>query len=103
MPGPHAKRSHSRRLRILVIDIGGAHVKLELSAPRWRCEFGSGPKLTAKAVVAKVKELTDGWTYQVVSIGYPGPVAANRPIAEPYNLGSGWGHCWTTEMSALGQ
>ena len=58
--------------------------------PRRTCEFKSGPKLTAKATVAKVKDLTDGWIYDVVSIGYPGPVAGNRPIAEPYNIGKGW-------------
>jgi len=51
MPGAQAKHSNGRRLRILVIDIRGAHVKLELSMPRWRCEFGSAKKLTAKAVV----------------------------------------------------
>src|SRR5262249_37188105 len=75
---------------ILVIDIGGTHVKLELSTPRKHCQFESGPKLTAKAMVAKIKDVTDGWAYDVVSVGYPGPVAANRPITEPYNLGKGW-------------
>jgi polyphosphate glucokinase len=86
----HAKRSHRKHQTILVIDIGGTHVKLELSKPRRQCEFESGSKMTAKAMVAKVKELTDSWAYDVVSIGYPGPVAGNRPIAEPYNLGTGW-------------
>jgi polyphosphate glucokinase len=41
-------------------------------------------------MVTKVKDLTEAWTYQVASVGYPGPVAGNRPIADPYNLGSGW-------------
>jgi polyphosphate glucokinase len=90
MSDSYAKHSNNRRLRILVIDIGGAHVKLELSMPRSRCRFGSGPKMTATQMVAKVKEQTNGWAYQVISIGYPGPVAGNRPIAEPHNLGSGW-------------
>jgi polyphosphate glucokinase len=90
MPPEQANRSHSKQPAILVIDIGGTHVKLELSIPRRHCEFESGPKLTAKAMVAKIKRLTNGWAYQLVSVGYPGPVAGNRPIAEPYNLGSGW-------------
>jgi len=90
MPVAHAKRSLGKARTILVIDVGGTHVKLELSAPRRRCDFKSGRKLTAKAMVAKVRRLTDDWTYDVVSIGYPGPVAGNRPMAEPYNLGSGW-------------
>src|SRR5262252_1877908 len=86
----HAGRSGDRRRTILVIDVGGTHVKLKLSTRTLPCEFKSGPKMTATQVVAKVKELTNDWTYQVISIGYPGPVAGNRPIAEPYNLGSGW-------------
>ena len=88
MPGANASRDNVRT--ILVIDIGGTHVKMGLSKPPQRCKFKSGPKLTAKVMVAKVNSLTKGWTYQVVSIGYPGPVAGNRPIAEPCNLGSGW-------------
>jgi polyphosphate glucokinase len=90
MPPEQANRSHGKQPAILVIDIGGTHVKLELSTRRQVCEFESGPKLTAKAMVARIKDLTKGWTYEVVSIGYPGPVAGNRPIAQPYNLGTGW-------------
>src|SRR5215831_11426716 len=86
----HAGRSGDRRRTILVIDVGGTHVKLKLSTRTLPCEFKSGPELTAKAMVKNVQNLTNGWAYQVISIGYPGPVAANRPIAEPYNLGSGW-------------
>jgi polyphosphate glucokinase len=41
-------------------------------------------------MVAAVKELAADWTYDVVSIGYPGPVLGGRPAAEPVNLGSGW-------------
>jgi polyphosphate glucokinase len=90
MPGARVKRSRGKRSAILVIDVGGTRVKMQLSSQHHPCRFESGPKLTAKDMVATVKELTDGWTYDVVSIGYPGPVAGNRPIAEPYNLGSGW-------------
>jgi len=86
----HAERSGDRRRTILVIDIGGTRVKLKLNTRRRPRKFKSGPELTAKAMVKSVQDLTDGWAYQVVSIGYPGPVAGNRPIAEPYNLGSGW-------------
>src|SRR5262245_20973585 len=86
----HAGRSGDRRRTILVIDVGGTHVKLKLSTRTLPCEFKSGPELTAKAMVKNVQNLTNGWAYQVVSVGYPGPVAGNRPIAEPYNLGKGW-------------
>src|SRR3974390_2207724 len=90
MPGANAKCSRDNVRTILVIDIGGNHVKMGLSKPPQRCKFKSGPKLTAKVMVAKVNSLTKGWTYQVVSIGVPGRVGGNRPIAEPCNLGSGW-------------
>ena len=41
-------------------------------------------------MVSGVNRLAADWTYDAVSIGYPGPVLRGRPIAEPYNLGSGW-------------
>jgi len=41
-------------------------------------------------MVSGVRKLAHGWTYDVVSIGYPGPVLRGRPMAEPYNLGRGW-------------
>jgi polyphosphate glucokinase len=34
--------------------------------------------------------MVEGWTYDVVSLGYPGPVLRNRPVSEPYNLGRDW-------------
>ncbi|HEX3859218.1 MAG TPA: ROK family protein [Pseudolabrys sp.] len=87
----HRKR-HPRKQgrRILAVDVGGTHVKVMLSTRSEKRKFKSGPKLTAKRMVAKVKDLTDDWTYDVVSIGYPGPVANNRPLSEPRNLGTGW-------------
>ena len=41
-------------------------------------------------MVERVKELAQDWKYDVVSIGYPGPVLHCRPVAEPHNLGAGW-------------
>ena len=41
-------------------------------------------------MVSKVKKLAADWTYDVISIGYPGPVLGGRPAAEPANLGRGW-------------
>jgi polyphosphate glucokinase len=75
---------------ILVVDVGGSHVKILASGGRLPREFASGPDLTAKQMVAGVKSLAGGWRYQAVAIGYPGPVLRNRPIAEPRNLGRGW-------------
>ena len=79
-------------MKILVIDVGGTHVKMLLSGKRQHIEFDSGPGLTAKAMVAKVKKATAeaGWKYDVIAMGYPGPVAHCHPMAEPHNLGPGW-------------
>jgi len=52
--------------------------------------FESGPRLTPQRMVAGVKKVAKGWKYDVVSIGYPGPVLRNRPVAEPHNLAKGW-------------
>lgn len=41
-------------------------------------------------MVSETKKLSRGWRYDVVSIGYPGPVVHGQPIAEPHNLGRGW-------------
>lgn len=50
----------------------------------------SGPQMTAAGMVEAVKELVKDWKYDVVSLGYPGPVVHGRPVREPHNLGAGW-------------
>src|SRR6476659_954381 len=77
-------------MNVLVIDVGGTHVKVLLSSEREPRKFESGPTLTAKEMVAGVKKITGDWKYDAVSIGFPGPVLRNRPVAEPRNLGGGW-------------
>jgi polyphosphate glucokinase len=77
-------------MNVLVIDVGGSHVKILATGQQEPRRFPSGRTLTAEQMVAKVKELAADWRYDVVSIGYPGPVLRDRPIAEPHNLGSGW-------------
>jgi polyphosphate glucokinase len=77
-------------MNVLAIDIGGTHVKILATGQKERREFESGPAMTPQAMVDGVKKLAADWTYDVVSIGYPGPVRNNRPLAEPHNLGKGW-------------
>jgi len=77
-------------MSVLAIDIGGIHVKILATGQKERREFQSGPKLTPKLMVAGVRKLAQDWSYDVVSIGYPGLVRHNRPIAEPHNLAKGW-------------
>src|SRR5262249_41840963 len=40
--------------------------------------------------VDKVKKLAEGLDFQVISMGYPGPVRQSRPSLDPMNLGKGW-------------
>ena len=76
--------------KVLVIDVGGTHVKMLVTGRRKVVKFASGPKLTAKAMVRQVRESVDGWKYSRVSIGYPGPVMHGKPLLEPKHLGRGW-------------
>lgn len=78
------------RRTVLAIDIGGTHVKVMTDRQRIKREFESGPALSATEMVRQVKALTRDWSYDVISIGYPGPVVHDRPLAEPHNLGRGW-------------
>jgi polyphosphate glucokinase len=77
-------------MKVLVVDVGGTHVKVLVSGEREPRKFASGRKLTAKQMVAGVKKITRDWKYDAVSIGFPGPVLHNRPVAEPRNIGGGW-------------
>ena len=76
--------------KVLVVDVGGTHVKVLASGKRAHREFDSGPQLTPRAMVAAVKALAADWSYDAVAIGYPGPVRNGRPTREPWNLGRGW-------------
>jgi polyphosphate glucokinase len=76
--------------KVLAIDIGGTHVKILATGRRTKREVISGPTMTAQQMVDDVKKLADGWDYDVISIGYPGPVVHNKPVLEPANLGKGW-------------
>jgi polyphosphate glucokinase len=78
------------RQTVLAVDVGGSHVKVMDSRGLTRREFVSGPHLSARDMVKQVKRLTADWSYDVVSVGFPGPVIQNRPVAEPHNLGTGW-------------
>src|SRR5437667_1069654 len=77
-------------MRVLVVDVGGTRVKVLATGEKAPREFASGPTLTAEQMVAGVRTAAAGWKYDVVSVGYPGPVLHGRPVAEPHNLGRGW-------------
>ena len=76
--------------KVLVIDIGGSSVKLFATGRTGHVKLPSGPDLTPRAMVKAVHEATADWEYDVVTIGYPGPVVRGKIAVEPRNLGPGW-------------
>jgi polyphosphate glucokinase len=76
--------------RVLVIDVGGSHVKTRISGRREMRQFESGPTLTPRQLVSQVLKMTGDLKYDAVSIGYPGVVVHGKIITEPFNLGRGW-------------
>lgn len=77
-------------MRILVIDVGGTHVKVLATGRRTPVKLPSGPDLTPEMMVSEVLAATQEWRYEAVTIGYPGPVANDRPTHDPMNLAPGW-------------
>ena len=89
-------------MRILVIDVGGTHVKVLATGHKQRVEIPSGPKMTPAGMVAAVRAATVGWKYDAVSIGYPGAVVHGRPIIEPATWEpAGW--ALTSERRSTGR
>jgi polyphosphate glucokinase len=77
-------------MNVLVIDVGGTSVKVLATGQNAPRVFPSGPTLTADQMVLKVRQVAEGWKYEVASIGVPAPVVNGRPVEEPRNLGPGW-------------
>ncbi|MDQ1194661.1 MULTISPECIES: ROK family protein [Agrobacterium] len=75
---------------VLSIDIGGSHVKILSSAGGEEQKAESGKSMTASDMVAAVKAMAKDIKYDVISMGYPGPVVHNKPLRDPVNLGDGW-------------
>ena len=77
-------------MNVLVIDIGGTHIKLLATGQTEVLKIPSASDLTPQRLVADVLEVTKDWSYDVVSIGFPGPIADGKSVREPKNLGTGW-------------
>jgi predicted NBD/HSP70 family sugar kinase len=85
-----AKPPAAKHPKVLAIDVGGTHVKLLMTGQKEPVKFVSGPRMTAKRMVAEVKRAIHGWKFDCISIGYPGPIINGHPLREPHNLGGGW-------------
>ena len=77
-------------MKILVIDIGGTNIKVASSDRLVPIKIPSGPSMTAELMTRDVLAATKDWAYDCISIGYPGPVVHDHPLAEPHNLAAGW-------------
>jgi hypothetical protein len=78
-----------KKKKVLVIDVGGTHVKLMISRAKKR-KFKSGPKMIPREMVSRIKSELNGWKYDAIAIGFPAPVRNGRILCEPKHLGKGW-------------
>jgi glucose-6-phosphate isomerase len=86
-------------MRVLVVDIGGTHVKLMHSGSPEARKFDSGPGFTPQQVVDGIKANTRDWNYDFITIGIPSPVIRGAVMEEPWNLGKGWvGFDWSAAL-----
>ncbi|KGI78348.1 glucose-6-phosphate isomerase [Oleiagrimonas soli] len=75
---------------VLVLDIGGTHVKIRISDRDEMRRFKSGPNLTPQDMMDKLLPLIEDWRYDAVTLGVPAPVIQGRLRTDPINLGKGW-------------
>ncbi len=83
------KAQKKKQQKILVIDVGGTHIKV-LATGQTERKIPSGADMTAEKMVRDVKQATPDWDYDAISIGYPGVVVHDHVVHEPHNLGKGW-------------
>jgi glucose-6-phosphate isomerase len=76
--------------KVLVVDVGGSHVKAMVSGNKREVEIKSSRTLTPVDMIKQLRPAMRGWKYDAVTLGYPGPVVHERIAREPYNLGKGW-------------
>lgn len=76
--------------KVLVIDVGGTHIKLLATGQTVPIKIPSGPTITASKMVRLVQNAVRNWEFDCITLGYPGPIINGRPLREPHNLGCGW-------------
>ena len=79
-----------KKKRVLVIDVGGSHVKLMISRNGKRKKFDSGKDLAPRQMVAATKKELGDWKFDAIAIGFPAPIYRGRITQDPKNLGKGW-------------
>jgi len=76
--------------RVLVIDVGGTNVKVLATGQKEPRRYPAGPTMTPLRMVRVVKKLVRDWSFDCVSLGFPGPIINECPLREPHNLAGGW-------------
>jgi len=79
-----------KKKRVLVIDVGGSHVKLMISRKGKRRKFESGENLQPRRMVAEIKKAVGDWKFDVIAMGFPSPIHRGKILQDPKNLGKGW-------------
>lgn len=77
-------------MKILIIDVGGTHIKVSSTEHLKPIKIISGSSLTPGKMVSEVKAKTHNWQYDAITVGYPGAVIHGHIASEPFNLGHGW-------------
>lgn len=77
-------------MNVLVIDIGGSNIKILATGQPDRIKIPSGSDFKPENLVPLVKDAAKDWSYDVISIGFPGVVKQGKIVADPVNMGNGW-------------
>ena len=77
-------------MNVLVVDVGGTHVKLLATGQERTAEVRFRADADAEADGRRRQEAAADWNYDVVSIGYPGPVLHGPAGCRAAQLGPGW-------------
>ena len=77
-------------MNVLVIDVGGSHVKLAVTGVSESRRFDSTPEMTPQMLMRQVLEQTRDWNFDAVSLGIPAVCGPRGVVEEPGNLGTGW-------------
>jgi hypothetical protein len=87
-------------MNVLVIDVGGSHVKLLATGQTEPRKFDSSPDLTPGRLVEGVHELTSDWEYDAVLLGYPGRSGRTDQLLSRGTSGTGGSGSTTRARSA---
>src|ERR1700726_2336125 len=65
--GALMRAAQAEPLKVLVIDVGGTHIKLLVTGQKERRKIASGPTMTASKMVGLVKKVVKDWQFDCVS------------------------------------